>query len=151
MPWIMPLIVSIALALTLTAVVSFRPKLGRAICGGFFLLMGLGVNLPLAIIDPTLFALAGARALLPVYRWFFTDILMRTPLPFVIALIAIEVTIGVLILSRGKAVRLGLLGACLFCLFITPVGVEELAAPLLIVPYGLLMRQEFNKLSVPIK
>ncbi len=140
-----PFTVSIAIAAGLAALAFFRPQIGRVVTGFFFLIMALGVNVPVALTDPTLFAAAGANALLPPYRWFFTEVLTRWPLPFVIALILFETSVGVLILSQGKAVRLGLIGATLFCLFITPVGVEELTAPLLIISYVLLLRQDFPR------
>ncbi|MBI4927396.1 MAG: hypothetical protein HY835_06500 [Anaerolineae bacterium] len=138
-----PFSVTIVFVLVLIGLAVFRPAVGRVVCGVFFLIMALGVNVPVTLIDPTLFAQAGAHAVLPVYRWFFTEVLARYPLPFVIALILFETTVGVLILSRGKGVRLGLLGAVLFCLFLTPVGVEEFTAPLLAIPYALLMRKDF--------
>ena len=93
--------------------------------------------------DPTLFSAAGANALLPIYRWSFTKILGSMPVPFVIALILFEGTVGVLILSQGKAVQLGLLGATLFCLFLVPVGIEEVTSPALAVSFLILMRKDF--------
>ncbi len=149
-----PFTVTISFAAGLAVLAWFRPQAGRVVVGIFFLVMALGVNVPVALIDPTLFAAAGANALLPVYGWFFGEVLASIPLPFVIALILFETATGLLILSQGKAVRLGLTGASLFCLFLTPVGIEEVTAPLLIVTFLILMRSEFPKpvlrrLSVP--
>jgi len=149
-----PFTVTISFATGLAVLSWFRPQAGRVVTGIFFLVMALGVNVPVALIDPTLFAAAGASALLPVYRWFFGEVLVRIPLPFVIALILFETITGLLILSQGRAVRLGLLGASLFCLFLAPVGIEEVTAPLLIVSFLILMRSEFpkpvlNRLSAP--
>lgn len=135
-----PYTVMIGFAFVLAALAYFRPNIARIVTGVFFLVMALGVNVPVAVSNPGMFAEAGANALLPVYRWFFGEILARYPLPFVILLILFEATVGLLILSRGRYMRLGLLAACLFCLFLTPVGVEELTSPALIVPFVMMMR-----------
>lgn len=138
-----PFSVIITFAIILAVLAYFRPKTGRMVVGIFFLTMALGVNVPILLTDPTLFAATGAKAFLPIYRWFFGEILANYPIPFVIALILFEMSVGVLILSKGKAVRLGLMAASLFCLFLTPVGMEEITSPLLIVSFVILMRYEF--------
>lgn len=140
-----PFTVIIAFAVVLAAISYFKPHAGRIITGVFFLIMALGVNVPVLLTDPTLFAAAGSRALLPVYRWFFTQILGTVPVPFVIALILFEATVGILILSKGKAVQLGLMAATIFCFFLVPVGIEEITSPLLAVSFVLLMRYPFTQ------
>jgi len=138
-----PFSVIITFAIILALLAYFRPKIGRIVVGVFFLTMALGVNVPVLLSDPTLFAATGEKAFLPIYRWFFGEILGTYPVPFVMALILFESSVGLLILSKGKAVKLGLIAASLFCLFLTPVGIEEITSPLLIVSYVFLMRQEF--------
>lgn len=138
-----PFSVIITFAIILAVLAYFRPKIGRIVVGVFFLTMALGVNVPVLFSDPTLFAATGAKAFLPIYRWFFSEILGTIPVPFVIALILFEMSVGILILSKGRAVKLGLIAASLFCLFLTPVGIEEITSPLLIVSFALLMRYEF--------
>jgi hypothetical protein len=140
-----PYTVMIGFATILAALAYFRPAIARAISGIFFLVMAFGVNVPMAAHSPEMFSAAGASALLPIYRWFFSEVLGRAPLPFVILLILFETSVGLLILSRGRLVRLGLGAACLFLLFLIPVGVEELAVPALSVPFLMLMRVEFNQ------
>jgi hypothetical protein len=138
-----PFSVIITFAIILAVLAYFRPKIGRMVVGIFFLTMALGVNVPILLTNPTLFAATGAKAFLPIYRWFFGEILANYPIPFVIALILFEMSVGILILSKGKAVRLGLIAASGFCLFLTPVGMEEITSPLLIVSFVILMRYEF--------
>lgn len=138
-----PYSVSVALAVFFAALAYFRPHTARLVIGIFFLVMALGVNLGVTLTDPGLFAAAGSRALLPFYRWFFSEVLARWPLPFALALIVFETIVGGLILGKGRAVRLGLSAAVLFCLLLTPVGVEELTAPLLTVSFFLLLRHNF--------
>lgn len=147
--FINPFTVTILLALAWSALVYFRPKIGRVVCGIFFLLMGLGVNLTVLLSDPTLYAQAGANAYLPLYRWFFSAVLGSVPVPFVIALILFETCIGLLILSRGRGIALGVAGAVLFCLLLVPVGVEELAAPFIAIPFLLLLRRDWPAPALP--
>lgn len=144
-----PFTVTILFALGWSALVNFRPKIGRIVCGVFFLLMGLGVNLTVLLTDPYLYAQAGANAYLPMYRWFFSEVLGSVPVPFVIALIAFETCVGLLILSRGKGVTLGVIGVVLFCLLLVPVGVEELAAPFVAIPFVLLLRRDWPAPALP--
>lgn len=151
MSLINPFTVVVTFAIILAALAYFRPKTGRIVTGIFFLTMALGVNVPVLFADPTLFAATGAKAFLPIYRWFFGEILATYPIPFVIALILFETSVGLLILNKGKAVKLGLIAASLFCLFLTPVGIEEITSPLLIVSFAILMRQEFPEAAFRLK
>lgn len=136
-----PFSVTISFGLILAGLAYFKPGIGKIVTGIFFLIMAFGVNVPILFTDPTLFSAAGEKALLPVYHWFFTEILKNYPIPFVVALILFEATTGVLILSKGKAVKLGLLAASLFCLFITPVGMEEITAPALVISFAILWKK----------
>ncbi len=136
-----PFTVMITFALIMASLAYFKPRIGKIVLGIFFLLMAFGVNVPVLLTDPTLFAAAGENALLPIYHWFFTEILKNYPIPFVVALILFEATTGILILSKGKAVKLGLLAASLFCLFLVPVGMEEITSPALIVSFAILWRK----------
>ncbi|HZW04625.1 MAG TPA: hypothetical protein VFF68_11905 [Anaerolineaceae bacterium] len=140
-----PITVFAAFALVLGALNWFKPQAGRIVTGVFFLLMAWGVNVTVLLTDPALIAATGANAILPVYRWFFNEILASYPVPLLIALIAFETTVGVLILSKGRGVRLGVLAAIAFCLWLTPVGVEEFIAPVLALAIGLLLRTSFDR------
>jgi len=63
------------------------------------------------------------------------------------ALVAVfELAAGVLVLSRGVAVRVGLVGTGLWVLFITPaMGWYTIWAPVLLVIPGLLLRFRFQR------
>lgn len=140
-----PFTVSIAFELLLILLSLFKPQISRVVTGIFFLLMALGVNLTVLLTDPGLYALAGKNAILPLYRWFFATVLGYIPVPFVIALIAFETAVGLLILHKGKAVKIGLLGGILFCLALFPVGIEEASTPLLALALALLLRRPFER------
>jgi hypothetical protein len=52
-----------------------RPGAGRIFMGIFFLVMAIGVNLVLALIAPDMFVALGTDdALVPLYRWFFENV-----------------------------------------------------------------------------
>ncbi|MHB8133937.1 MAG: hypothetical protein ACYDH1_06885 [Anaerolineaceae bacterium] len=136
-----PFTVMIIFAMVLACLAYFKPRIGKIVTGIFFLIMAFGVNVPILFTNPTLFSVAGEKAFLPIYRWFFTDILKNYPVPFVIALILFEATTGILILSKGKAMKIGLLAASLFCLFLAPIGLEEITSPALIVSFAILWRK----------
>ena len=140
-----PFSVTLTFAGVLILLGLFKPQAARIIFGIFFLIMALGVNIPVILTDPNLFVAAGANALLPIYRWFFTSVLAWNPVLFAIPLVIFETTVGVLLLSKGKYVKYGLIGAALFCLFIAPVGIEEIMCPSLSLAALLLLRRTFDR------
>jgi hypothetical protein len=121
----------------------FKPNGTRLFVGFFFLLMALGVNLTMLLTDPNLYIMAGSAALLPVYRWFFTQVLAIAPVPFVIALIVFEISVGVSILSRGKWVKYGLIAGALFSIGMAPLGIESVTTPVLGLAIALLLRKQY--------
>ncbi|MFM8320168.1 MAG: hypothetical protein ACKOC5_04560 [Chloroflexota bacterium] len=138
-----PATVTLAFALILLLLALFKPQAGRIVFGVFFLIMAWGVNLPVLLSDPLLFAAAGENALLPLYAWFFQTLLPAAPVFFAGLLIALETTIGLLTLSRGRAAQAGLLLGALFCLGITFVGPEEIWMPSVAIAPLLLARRSW--------
>ncbi len=67
------------------------------------------------------------------------------PLLFVIPLILFEISVGVLILSKGRWTKLGLIAGTLFCLFLTPLGSESITTPLIALAIALLLRVDFKQ------
>lgn len=134
----------IALALFMILFAIWKPQVSRIFLGIFFIVMALGVNLSFVLTDPTLFVEAGRNALLPIYKWFFTVVLAWNPVVFAIPLILIEITIGGLILCKGKYVRYGMIAAVIFCLLLTPVGKEELTSPLMAIAPAIMIHKQFD-------
>lgn len=126
-----PMLVVLAFAFIFIGLTIFKPAAGRIFIGVFFLLMALGVNTPLMLTHPELYPAAGSHALLPLYQWFFNQVLPLAPVPWIIALICVEIAIAATILSKGSLVHFGLLAGALFCLAIAPLGVEELSSPVI--------------------
>ena len=140
-----PITVTLAFSLIMLALNYFKPQAGRIVTGVFFLLMAWAVNVTVLLTNPALIAETGAHAFLPVYRWFFNEVLARYPVPLLTALVVFETSVGVLILSKGKWVRYGVFAAIAFCLWLTPVGIEEISTPVLALAVGLLLRQRFDR------
>lgn len=138
-----PVSVILTFALILLLLALFKPQAGRIVFGVFFLLMAWGVNLPMMITDPSLYPAAGAHSIIPLYRWFFTQVLAAHPLPFILLLIAFETAVGLLTLSRGRWVKLGLASGALFCLCVAWIGKEGVAVPAMAIAPLVMLRHNF--------
>jgi hypothetical protein len=123
-----------------------RPDAGRIFLGFFFLVMAIGVNVVLVLVAPDQFVALGTDdALVPLYRWFFENVVAIAPPLFGLLAASYEVTIALMMLSKGKYAKWGLIGGIVFLLAITPLGVWTLANPLLALAMALLLRKEFNR------
>jgi hypothetical protein len=102
--------------------------IGRIALGLLYLaasVFNLIVTLPRSISNPQFYTQWVANPLIPFYKTFFRDVV--TPYaPFLTALVALyEITLGVLILSRGIAVKIGLLGGIFFNLLLAPMWIGQ--------------------------
>ncbi|MCX8455981.1 hypothetical protein [Paenarthrobacter ureafaciens] len=122
----------------------FRPNAARIFTGIFFIIMAVGVNLVLSISAPEQFVQLGTAApLIPLYDWAFEHVVARAPALVGILAAAGEITIGLLILSSGRRVKLGLLAAIVFLLVITPLGIWTLPNPVLAAGLAWLIRKDY--------
>ncbi len=138
-----PFTVIVSFAVILLLLALFKPQAGRIVFGIFFLLMAWGVNFPMMLYDPSLYPMAGANSFIPLYRWFFTEVLARYPVPFILLLIGFETAVGVLTLSRGRWVKLGLGLGALFCLGIAWIGPEGVWMPAVAIAPLVMLRKDF--------
>ena len=138
-----PFTVIVSFALILLLLALFKPQAGRIVFGVFFLLMAWGVNFPMMLYDPSLYPLAGANSFIPLYRWFFTEVLALYPVPFILMLIGFETAVGVLTLSQGRWVKLGLGLGALFCLAIAWIGPEGVWMPAVAIAPLVMLRKDF--------
>lgn len=123
-----------------------RPNAGRIFVGIFFLAMAIGVNMVLVFVAPDLFVALGTNdALIPIYEWFFENVVALAPPFFGLLVAAYEVTIALMMLSRGRYVKWGLIGGIVFLIGITPLGVWTLANPILAAAMALLLRKEYYR------
>jgi hypothetical protein len=127
----------------LTALAYRRPVLGRRVMGLFFGVMGLGVNGGLTVAAPELFPALARRAPWAWYRRIGVALTEPAPRTFGAAMAVGETALAAAVLSRGRAARIGLLGAAAFSLGITPLGVYTLANPVLAAGALRLARQQW--------
>jgi hypothetical protein len=143
------LIPSAVFMLAVLGLCLLRPNSGRILLGIFFLVMALGVNVVLVLVAPGLFvALGTVDALIPLYRWFFENVVALAPSLFGLLAAAYEVTIALMMLSRGRYVKWGLVGGIVFLLGITPLGVWTLANPVMAAAMAYLLTKEYDR-SLP--
>src|SRR5215210_612776 len=112
-----------------------RPGAGRIFLGIFFLVMAIGVNVALGTDEP----------LIPLYRWSFENVVALAPPLFGLLAAAYEITIALMMLSKGRYVKWGLIGGIVFLVGITPLGVWTLANPILAVAMALVLRKEYDR------
>lgn len=126
------LITSAVLSLLVLILCVLRPNAGRIFLGLFLLVMPIGVNVVLVFVAPAQFVALGTNdAIVPLYRWFFENVAALAPPLFGLLAAAYEVAIALLMLSKGRCAKWGLIGGIVFLIGITPLGVWTLANPLL--------------------
>ena len=123
-----------------------RPGAGRIFMGIFFLVMAIGVNVVLVLVAPNLFVALGTNdAIIPLYRWFFENVVALAPPLFGLLAAAYEITIALMVLSKDKYVKWGLIGGLVFLIGITPLGVWTLANPILALTLAYLLSREYDR------
>ena len=123
-----------------------RPRPARGFVGVFFILMAIGVNAVLSFVAPDQFVKLGTdNALIPFYAWAFQSFV--APAPQLVGMLAAagETAIGLLILSGGSRTKLGLLGAIIFLIAITPLGIWTLPNPIFAAGLVRLLRKEYPR------
>jgi hypothetical protein len=101
----------------------WRPRAATIVIGVFFAIMAIGVNMIFSIMAPSAFVSLGTDApLLPVYAWFFTNVVSRSPIVLGLFAAAFELAVAVLMLLGGRRADWGLgIGAAYLCV-IAPLG-----------------------------
>jgi hypothetical protein len=122
-----------------------KPDAGRIFVGIFFLIMAIGVNVVMVFFDPNSYIGLGAESFISLYRWVFTNLVVLAPPLFVLPIAAFEIAIGLLMLSRGRYVKWGLIGGIVFLIAITPLGVWTLANLILAVAMTYLLTKEYER------
>jgi hypothetical protein len=120
-------------------------NVGRILWGAFF--VGSGVfNAAVTLRNPGFYRDFADLTFLPFYR----SLLLQVALPnatLISALVVVfELAVGVMVLSRGRTVRWGLICSGLWCLFVWPaMGWYTLGSPVLLIIPWLLMRREYDR------
>jgi hypothetical protein len=123
-----------------------RPYAGRVFVGIFFLVMAVGVNVVLVLVAPDFFVALGTDApVIPLYRLFFENVVALTPPLFGLLAAAYEIAIALLMLSKGRYVKWGLIGGIVFLIAITPLGIWTLGNPILALALAYLLTKEYDR------
>lgn len=143
-PWLVFCTAFLALSL-------WKPTAARIFLGVFFILMAVAVNLVLSLVAPELFVTLGTDdPLVPFYVWAFQNVVTLSPQGFGALAAAVELTVGLLILSHGWKVKIGLALAVAFLLLITPLGIWTLPNPVMAAGAAWLMTKDFPRSLVQI-
>ena len=136
---------SIGFVLIVMVLCVIKPNIGRIFLGFFYLIMAIGINMVNALTDPLPTIQMGEASLVPFYRTLFTEIVSKAPALFIMIIALFEMALGLLILSSHKKVKLGLIGASIFLILITPFGYIQLPWLGIAVIQFYLLRFDFDK------
>jgi hypothetical protein len=132
-----------AFTLAVAAFCVLKPQAARIFIGLFFAAMGLGIHGAFIATNPHSYVDLAANAPWGIYRDIGRWLIEPNPLVFGIFMLTFETVTAALILGRGRYVRWGLLGAILFLVGITPLGLEELPNVILAASMAFLLTQDF--------
>ena len=139
MPWAVFCLLVLLLCLV-------RPYAGRIFVGIFFLIMAVGVNVVLVLVAPDQFVALGTDApVVSLYRWFFENVVALVPPRFGLLAAGYEITIALMMLSKGRYVKWGLIGGIVFLIAITPLGIWTLGNPIMALALGYLLTKEYDR------
>lgn len=136
---------SIGFVLAVMILCVWKPNAGRIFLGIFYLIMAIGINLVNAITNPQSTVTMGEASLLECYRIAFTQVVARAPEVFIVLVALFQITMGLLILSKHKGVKVGLLGTALFLVFITPFGTIQIPWLGIALVQLYLLRKDFDR------
>jgi hypothetical protein len=118
-------------------------KLGRLVFGVMYLVGGL-IHLLLGVFNAAAFNGLGESALIPFYRDVFTAVIPLYAVQFALGIGVFELIIGLMILSKGTVVNVGLLLSVLFQMLLAPLGWWGFANITLAVVQVLWLREEYE-------
>jgi hypothetical protein len=140
-----PILISSVFVLAVVMLCFLKPNTGRIFLGIFFLIMALGVNGYFTFMNPQGFVDYASGALVPGYRELALAIVLLSPTLFGILLIAYDIVMGLLLLHRGNAVKVGLIGTMVFLLGISPLSYLQLPWLGLIIGELYLLKKDFDR------
>ena len=141
---LIPIIVSSIFILAVVILCIVKPNAGRIFLGLFFLVMAIGVNGFFTFTNPQAYVDYASGALIPVYQDIALMVVELNPVLFGILLMAFEIAMGVLLLHKGKSVRIGLIGTMVFLIGIAPLSFVQLPWLGLIIGQAYLLTKDFD-------
>jgi hypothetical protein len=142
---LIPYVVSTVFVLAVIALCLMRPNAGRIFLGGFFLVMALGVNGYFTFTNPQGYVDYTSGALIPLYANVARTVVGWSPRLLGLLLMAFEIGMGLLILHKGRAVKVGLWGTIAFIIGIAPLSLIQLPWLGLVVGQAYLLTKEFDR------
>lgn len=139
------MLVSIVFVLLVVIFCFAKPNAARIFLGFFFLTMALGVNGSFTFGNPQAYLDYANGALIPFYRTVTVSVISVSPFGFGLLVMAFEITMALLLLHKGRAVKLGLLGTMLFLARMTPLDWLQLPWLGLIIGELYLLRLDFER------
>lgn len=140
-----PYIVSTIFVLAIVILCFVRPNAGRIVLGFFYLAMAIGVNGFLILTNPQGYEAYLGGALLPLYQELTARTVALYPVLYGLLLMAFEIAMGLLILSKQMYVKIGLLGTIVFLIALTPVSTLQIPWLGLVVGQIYLLTKEFDR------
>jgi hypothetical protein len=126
--------------------VAVYPELDRLFIAFWYI--PLGVALHGAVVttgDSTAYNYFGEGTYLPVYRYFFMEIVPQNVVFWATLAMLFELLLGVLILSKGTPVKIGLLLSAVFQLLLAPTGVTGIVNVLLAIGCVVLLNFDYDQ------
>ncbi len=141
---------SIGFVLFVVILCIVKPNIGRFFLGIFYLIMAIGINMVNAITNPQSTVQMGEASLFAFYRTFFTAVVTKAPALFILLVALFQIIMGLLILTKHKKVKLGLIGTSIFLLLITPFGYIQLPWLGIALVQLYLLRKDFDKTFIEV-
>jgi len=141
---------SIGFVLVVIILCLVKPNMGRIFLGIFYLIMAIAINMVNAVTNPQSTVQMGEASLLELYRILFSEIVSKAPAFFILAIALFELIMGLLILTKHKKVKVGLIGTSIFLILITPFGYIQLPWLGIAAIQFYLLRKDFDKTFIEI-
>jgi hypothetical protein len=120
-------------------------SVGRIVWGVFFIISSV-VNLMMPLPNPEFYRDFADLTFLPFYRWLLLNLALPNATMVSALVVVFEFVAGILLLSKRKTVRWGLIGTAAWILFVTPaMGWYTLFSPVLLIIPALLLRFDYDR------
>ena len=141
---LIPIVVSTMFVLAVVILCIVKSNAGRIFLGFFFLVMAIGVNGSFTFTNPQAYVEYATGALIPLYRDVALSVVELNPMLFGLALMIFEIAMGLLLLHKGKSVKIGLVGTMLFLIGLAPLGYIQFPWLGLLIGQAYLLTKDFD-------
>jgi hypothetical protein len=140
-----PFIITSIFYLAVMVLCVLRPNAGRIFIGAFFLIMAFGVHGYFILANPQGYLNFADGFALTIYRDIAVAIVEVSPVGFGVVMLLFETAVGLLILSRGRQVKFGLIAGIVFLVGIAPWGLVTMANLVLALAMAYLLTKNFER------